>query len=102
MGPLEPFFRNKEWGLPLVHAEADYARPLRIGDRVRVQVAVDRLGEKSITFAYTLTCAATGELRAKVKLVHAFVAIGGADDFKPRAAHPDYVAGLRRLGLLET
>lgn len=67
---------------------------------MRVQVAVDRLGEKSITFAYTLTDATTGELRAKVKLVHAFVAIGGEDDFKPRKAHEGYVAGLKRLGLL--
>lgn len=67
---------------------------------MRVQVAVDRLGEKSVTFAYTLTDAASGELRAKVKLVHAFVAIGGQDDFKPRTAHEGYVAGLKRLGMI--
>lgn len=67
---------------------------------MRVQVAVDRLGERSITFAYTLTCATSGELRATVKLVHAFVGIGGEDDFKSRTAHPGYVEGLRRLGMI--
>ena len=101
IGPLEEFFRTKDWGLPLVHAEADYSRPLRIGDRVRVRLEVERVGEKSITFAYTLTCAASGEARARVKLVHAFVAIGGESDFAPRSVHPAYLAGLRRLGLIE-
>lgn len=98
VGPLEPFFQAKDWGLPLVHAEADYARPLRLGDRVRVQVRVERLGERSVSFAYTLTCATTGEPRAKARLVHACVALGG--DFSGRPIHPDFVAGLRRVGLI--
>lgn len=98
VGPLEPFFQQKDWGLPLVHAEADYARPLRLGDRVRVRLEVERLGERSATFAYTLTCAATGEPRARARLVHACVSLG--DGFAPRPLHPDYVAGLRRLGLV--
>lgn len=98
VGPLEPFFQAKDWGLPLVHAEADYARPLRLGDRVRVQVRVERLGERSVYFAYTLTCATTGEPRAKARLVHACVALGG--DFSGRPIHPDFVAGLRRVGLI--
>ena len=102
LGPLEEFFRTKDWGLPLVHAEADYARPLRIGDRVRVRLEVERVGEKSITFAYTLTCASTGEPRARVKLVHAFVAIQGESNFAPCAAHPGYLEGLRRLGLISS
>jgi 1,4-dihydroxy-2-naphthoyl-CoA hydrolase len=101
LGPLEEFFRTKDWGLPLVHAEADYSRPLRIGDRVRVRLEVERVGESSIAFAYTLTCAATGEPRARVKLVHAFVSVGAGTDFAPRAAHPGYLDGLRRLGLID-
>ena len=98
VGPLEPFFQAKDWGLPLVHAEADYARPLRLGDRVRVEVRLERLGERSVTFAYTLTDAATGEARARARLVHACVTLGG--DFAGRTIHPDFVAGLRRVGLL--
>lgn len=100
VGPLEEFFRTKDWGLPLVHAEADYAKPLRIGDRVRVRIEVERVGEKSITMAYTLTAAASGELHAKVKLVHAFVEIGEDESFRPRKAHPTYLDGLRKLGLI--
>ncbi|MCO5168654.1 MAG: acyl-CoA thioesterase [Planctomycetes bacterium] len=98
VGPLEAFFQQKDWGLPLVHAEADYARPLRLGDRVRVRLVVERLGERSVTFGYTLTCAATGEPRATARLVHACVTLRPA--FAPRAMHPDYVAGLRGAGLL--
>lgn len=99
LGPLEPLFRQKDWGLPLVHAEADYARPLRLGDRVRVQARVERLGERSVTFAYTLVCARTGELRATARLVHACVTWGD-DDLAGRPVHPELVAGLRRLGLV--
>lgn len=97
IGPLEPFFQSKDWGLPLVHAEADYAHPLRLGDRVRVRVTVERVGERSVTFAYALSDATTGAPRATAKLVHACVTVPG---FTGRPLHPDFVAGLRRAGLV--
>lgn len=100
VGPLEAFFRAEGWGLPLVHAEADYARPLRLGDRVRVVARVEHVSERSVTFAYTLTCARSGEACATARLVHACVTLRGEDAFQGRPLHPDYVQGLRRLGLV--
>jgi 4-hydroxybenzoyl-CoA thioesterase len=39
-------------GFPAVHADCDYRLPLRFLDIVRVDMAVERLGEKSIRFRY--------------------------------------------------
>ena len=39
-------------GFPTVHLEADFARPLRFGDVLSVEVAVARLGRASATFRY--------------------------------------------------
>jgi 1,4-dihydroxy-2-naphthoyl-CoA hydrolase len=38
--------------LPIVHAEADFTAPLRVGDLVTVEVAADRIGETSFTVLY--------------------------------------------------
>lgn len=40
--------------MPLVHAEADYARPMLLGDVLTIELEVERLGEKSVTFAYRI------------------------------------------------
>lgn len=37
---------------PRVHAECDYTSPARCEDELRIEVAVERLGEKSVTFAF--------------------------------------------------
>jgi YbgC/YbaW family acyl-CoA thioester hydrolase len=95
VGDLEAFFAGSGWGMPLVHAEADYARPNRLGETLSVALEVERLGAKSITFAYTVRC--QGEDRAKVKLVHAFVDM---ERFAPISAPDAFRAGLRRLGLI--
>ena len=39
-------------GLARVHAECDYDRPLRYGDRIAVDVYVTSLGEKSIHYGF--------------------------------------------------
>lgn len=39
-------------GFPAVHAEADYAAPLRFGDTATVALSVVRIGGTSITFRY--------------------------------------------------
>lgn len=97
VGNLEEFFRTKDWGLPLVHAEADYAQPLRLGDRVKIALRPARVGEKSVTYEYTLTDEATGAHRATVRLVHACCTVPG---FASRPL-PDAVReGLARLGLV--
>jgi len=39
-------------GLPTVHLETDFSRPLRYGDSIEVEVRVINFGRTSITFGY--------------------------------------------------
>ena len=39
-------------GLPTVHLETDWRRPLRYGDTIEVEVSVLKIGKTSITFGY--------------------------------------------------
>ena len=58
--------------MPLVHAEADYHRPLKMGDRIAISMTVEKLGQSSVTFRFVLR-GEGGEKRATARLVHAFV-----------------------------
>lgn len=64
---LEAFFRHhlgarsyaklmdeERVGFPSVSAQCDYKAPLRFGDTVDVEMSIDRLGARSITFHYQL------------------------------------------------
>ena len=84
------------WGLPLAHAECDYQRPARVGDRLRVVMAVERVGERSLTFGYVVH-AEDGAACATVKLVHVFVE---RPSFRAGPLPAELLASLRRLGLL--
>ncbi len=46
--------QNKNFFLPIVHAEADYKMPLFVGDVIEIQVRVVKVGNTSFTFAYHL------------------------------------------------
>lgn len=89
--PLAGFFREKTWGLPLVHAEADFRRPLRLGDALNVEVSLAEVGERSLRFAFAIRDG-KGEVRAEVQHVHAAIDLRtGA-----KAALPeDFVAAMR-------
>jgi 1,4-dihydroxy-2-naphthoyl-CoA hydrolase len=50
--PLDAIVRDGELRLPLVHAEADYRRPLRHGEAVTVQLAVGEVRERSFVIDY--------------------------------------------------
>ena len=39
-------------GLPTVHLETDWSRPLRYGDTIEIEVSVSKIGKTSITFGY--------------------------------------------------
>lgn len=96
-GGVEPIFTVKDWGTPLVHAQADYRRPFKLDERVQIDVTVARVGRGSVEYAYALSVCgdAPGEPRATVRLRHAFV----GRDWKPRAVPEELLQGLRRLGL---
>ena len=46
--------KKKKYFLPIVHAEADYKAPLFVGDRLAIEISIDRIGETSFIFAYKL------------------------------------------------
>jgi len=41
-------------GFPAVRAECDFKSPLRFGDTAEITVTIPKLGERSITFRYTV------------------------------------------------
>ena len=51
-------------GFPAVSSQCDFRAPLRFGDTVEVELAVERLGDKSITFRYRIWKAAEGDRAA--------------------------------------
>lgn len=52
--PLDASLRESRWMAPLVHAEADFIRPLRFGDRVLVRLVAARVRESRYTVGYRL------------------------------------------------
>jgi len=72
--------RERQVGLPLVHAEADYRSPLRFGDAVEVQVAKAKVGETSFTLGYRVYTA-NRRIASLGQTVH--VCIDG-QSFRPR------------------
>lgn len=92
---LNEAFGALGWGMPVVHAEADYTEPCRLGERLSVRAEVARLGERSISFRYSIF-GPDGSLRVVVRMVHAFIAMPG---FGPVDAPQSLLSGLRRLGV---
>ncbi len=56
-------------GVPSVRVEVDYLAPLRYGDVVLIDTAVERLGARSVTFRYALAREADGVACATVRQV---------------------------------
>ena len=61
--------------LPIVHAEADFHRPLRHGEDVTVRVRVVEVGESSYTMGFEFVDG-SGALCASVRSVHVCVDLG--------------------------
>jgi YbgC/YbaW family acyl-CoA thioester hydrolase len=59
----------RDVGVPSVHVEIDYRAPLRYGDVALVDVTVEKLGAKSITFRHDISRKADGVSCATVRQV---------------------------------
>ena len=71
--PLAEVFDSEGWGMPLVHAEADFKRPMRLGEELIIAVTVGRLGTTSITLDFEVRGAADAQVKASARHVHACV-----------------------------
>ena len=67
--PLHRMIRERTLGLPLVHAEADYRRPLRHGDAVTARLTIAELAERRFAVAYRFETAG-GALAAEARTLH--------------------------------
>ncbi|NQU38930.1 MAG: acyl-CoA thioesterase [Lentisphaerae bacterium] len=63
-----------EFAFPVVHAEADYAAPVVLGDRIRIDVGCERIGSKSFTIAFLIS-KEDETLIGRVTHIHAAVSV---------------------------
>ena len=45
---------EKDYFLPIVHAESDFKAPLFVGDDIRIEIKTPHIGNTSFTFSYIL------------------------------------------------
>lgn len=60
-------------GLPTVHLEVDFRRPFQFGDRVDVEVFVERLGNRSLHWRYRIFQRNSDEISVEGRVVTACV-----------------------------
>jgi 4-hydroxybenzoyl-CoA thioesterase len=82
-------------GWPAVHAEADYRKPVRFGDRLVVRVSVAKIGTTSATFHYSGTLAGDTEPAVTAKIVVACIDMQG---MKAQPIPERYREMLERVG----
>jgi 1,4-dihydroxy-2-naphthoyl-CoA hydrolase len=51
---FDKIFNEEKFVFVIVHCEADYHSPLRVGDSINVHVNVERIGTSSFTMAYEI------------------------------------------------
>jgi 1,4-dihydroxy-2-naphthoyl-CoA hydrolase len=61
------------WIAPVRHAEADYFKPLRLGDAIRVEIARAHVLETEVTLGYRVVRGEPEEVCAVGQVVHTFV-----------------------------
>jgi 4-hydroxybenzoyl-CoA thioesterase len=90
-------FERGGWGMTVVRLEVEYARPMRLGERLVVGIEVDRLGQKSVTLVFTVRGASDGEVRAISRQVWVVVDL---QSHATRSIPEELRAGFERFGLL--
>lgn len=51
---FEKLFHQEHFVFVIVHAEADYLSPLKVGDSLEIQVFVEKIGNSSFTIFYKI------------------------------------------------
>jgi 1,4-dihydroxy-2-naphthoyl-CoA hydrolase len=63
-------FHKEQFVFVVVHAEADYLAPLKVGDLLEVQLSVERIGTSSFTINYNIYRQSDRKLVGTAKTVH--------------------------------
>jgi YbgC/YbaW family acyl-CoA thioester hydrolase len=90
-------FEDNDFGMPIVHCEADFKRPMNMEDKLNITVVVGQLSDRSITFDYSVL-GENGDLRATAQIKHAFVCLS---TFEPCDPPEILTNGLRQLGMIQ-
>lgn len=51
---FDQVFRKEHFVFVIVHAEADYLTPLRVGDKLEVSLSIESIGNTSFTVSYQI------------------------------------------------
>lgn len=70
--PFAEILKTKDYFLPIVHAEADYTKPLFVGDLIEIRLTVINIGETSFELIYDLKDT-KGQLVGAVSTTHVTV-----------------------------
>jgi 4-hydroxybenzoyl-CoA thioesterase len=72
------FLTEERLGVPMAHIECDFLAPSKIGERLRLELTVSKIGNTSLTLA--VYGSAEGEPRVRAKLV---VVLASLDQHRP-------------------
>ena len=67
--PIRFVIEEAEALLLIIHAESDYRRPLRVGDKIHTNVVVDKIGGSSFVLKYEISDS-DNEIVANLTTVH--------------------------------
>lgn len=70
--PLGKWLQEGNYFLPIVHVEADFHQPLRVGDEIEIRLSLERFGNSSFTLSTVFLL--PGEILAgKASIVHVVI-----------------------------
>ncbi len=72
---------SKSGGLPKVHVDCDYLRPLKFADDITIELSLIKSSPRSIQWGFQIT--AKDEIAAKGKLITAHLDVNGAPSEMP-------------------
>ncbi len=72
LGLARDYFTDPEITVPLIHAEADYIKPIKPGETITIEILVEKIGGSSFTLNY-IVYNSKNEKAAAVKTAHVFI-----------------------------
>lgn len=66
-------YESEKVVLPRVHASCDYLYPLKFRQRAKVKLSISEIGNRHVTFDYSIINESEGKLSAKCRIIAASV-----------------------------
>ena len=88
--PLQEMLASRRVGFPVVNTSCEFSRPAHLGDTLRLELAIAKLGHSSIEFAIRGVVGPEEKFRARHK-----VALVSLDSFRAQPIPPDLRAKMQ-------